>query len=178
MIKQKRIVTLNDYIALFSKTFHNFCSKNILELGYEINHDTLTLTDYSGLMTKPLVYQLTPSTTVKTAVHEIAEGLEEFYPTIYRTETKSFSASEVKDLLNNHTPEEIEAMENEVEEIPYYTFFRVINDANEIHAFPHFGSDKVHVFKFFTPVMNFVDFLYTDIEKAGIMFSEKAHRIK
>lgn len=157
---------------LFEKKFRSFCSKNILTLDYVILGDRVSITDYSGLMTTPLVY-IFRGVDETQAIYEISLELEKYYPKFHSYVVEQYSNEEVKEmLLNGKTIEEIDRLLPKYKEVLDYTILKVVHYRNELLVMNHTKHRKESV-GLTMPVKKFIDILYRDVDEAYRIFKQK-----
>ena len=177
MLIEKKMINKETYLDQFDRKFSNFCEKNVLTLYYTIYPEYIEIKDESGMMEEPLEYEFNFNKDVRRGIHDVIEKLKEFYPKIYSKKEKVYSSSELKELLREFTPEQIEARGVEIESTLMYTIYRVNNICNEINIIDHSDFNRKKAYKFTIPVMEFVKVLYKDSDEAYKMFKTKTRYI-
>ena len=174
MLKRKEVVGQESYLEMFERKFTNFCEKNVLDLEFTIYPDSIEIKDHSGLMPNDIRYEFNFNRDVRVSISDIKDLLSPYYPKFIEKVERTFSNDEIKDLLRTHTPQEIENMKPEIITNIVYTVYRINNLHNEVNVIDHLDRNKRKSYKLFIPVMEFVNTLYTDKEKAYEIFKTKS----
>jgi hypothetical protein len=203
MIRSTGIIDIKSFNKKFLKSLKSFCQKSPLQIEIFLNSTGLLSLKLNekNIISYQINYNYLPNEEdkktefyvdeqvfcIKKNIKNIKNQLMPYYPVLYYFKEKSISDEEKANKINQLMVEKklsfdqalsiiIENLKKEREKILRYKIIRVHMKLNEINVWD-FKEKIKKVFKLKIPLAIFMEEVYSDIEKASILFEDKAEFI-